>query len=124
MKTTVINIRSLSPGDLRADDIVYIGRESKGYQLPESPFHNPFPMRGSSAAERERVIQLFRTYLFDNPALVVRARMELRGKRLVCYCAPKPCHGDLLAEIANMTDEEFKHLCWLYYSEEICDEAT
>jgi hypothetical protein len=26
---------------------------------------------------------------------------ELVGKRLCCYCAPSPCHGDVLAELAN-----------------------
>jgi hypothetical protein len=26
---------------------------------------------------------------------------ELRGKRLVCYCHPLPCHGDVLAELAD-----------------------
>ena len=26
---------------------------------------------------------------------------ELAGKRLGCYCAPKPCHGDVLVELVN-----------------------
>ena len=26
---------------------------------------------------------------------------ELRGKRLACYCAPLPCHGDVLAALAD-----------------------
>jgi hypothetical protein len=26
---------------------------------------------------------------------------ELRGKDLVCWCAPKPCHGDVLLRLAN-----------------------
>ena len=26
---------------------------------------------------------------------------ELRGRVLGCWCAPKPCHGDVLAAIAN-----------------------
>ncbi len=26
---------------------------------------------------------------------------ELREKDLVCWCAPLPCHGDLLLELAN-----------------------
>lgn len=26
---------------------------------------------------------------------------ELKGKILGCWCAPLPCHGDTLAELAN-----------------------
>lgn len=25
----------------------------------------------------------------------------LKGKTLVCFCAPKPCHGDVLARVAE-----------------------
>ena len=35
------------------------------------------------------------------PELIARAKVELRGKTLGCWCAPKPCHGDVLLEIAN-----------------------
>ena len=28
-------------------------------------------------------------------------RKELKGKDLVCWCAPKSCHADILLEIAN-----------------------
>jgi hypothetical protein len=30
-----------------------------------------------------------------------RVRRELRGRDLVCVCAPMPCHGDALIEVAN-----------------------
>ena len=30
-----------------------------------------------------------------------RIRTELVGKRLGCFCKPQPCHGDVLAELAN-----------------------
>ncbi|GAG87489.1 unnamed protein product, partial [marine sediment metagenome] len=26
---------------------------------------------------------------------------ELKGKDLVCWCAPLPCHADVLLELAN-----------------------
>jgi hypothetical protein len=29
---------------------------------------------------------------------------ELRGKKLGCWCKPGPCHGDVLAELANALD--------------------
>jgi len=31
---------------------------------------------------------------------------ELRGRGLVCYCAPRSCHGDLLLRLANAAREE------------------
>ena len=31
---------------------------------------------------------------------------ELQGMDLLCFCAPRPCHGDILVELATMTYEE------------------
>jgi hypothetical protein len=31
---------------------------------------------------------------------------ELKGKRLGCFCHPQPCHGDVLAELAELADRE------------------
>lgn len=67
---------------------VYVGRGS--------PWGNPF--RISFAQTREQVIDRFRCEVL--PTLNVEA---LRGKDLVCFCAPKPCHADLLLEAANRT---------------------
>lgn len=33
--------------------------------------------------------------------LVEAARRELKGKQLACWCAPLPCHGDVLAAVAD-----------------------
>jgi hypothetical protein len=35
---------------------------------------------------------------------LIAALPELRGKRLGCWCAPHPCHGDLLKGLANTED--------------------
>ena len=40
-------------------------------------------------------------YRLGDVAMMQRAKMELRGKVLGCWCSPKACHGDVLAEIAN-----------------------
>lgn len=70
---------------------VYIGR-------PEF-WGNPF--RIGRDGPRGRVIAKYREWLLSQPELVERARAELRGKVLGCWCAPRPCHGDVLAEVAN-----------------------
>jgi hypothetical protein len=36
----------------------------------------------------------------------LRALDELRGRDLVCFCAPRPCHGDLLLRLANAPRNE------------------
>ena len=50
-------------------------------------------------------VEWFRDYLKMNPdgqRLAERARVELRGKNLACWCKPgEPCHADVLLEIAN-----------------------
>jgi hypothetical protein len=36
---------------------------------------------------------------------------ELRGLVLGCWCAPRPCHGDVLVRLANAS--ELKRQSWL-----------
>jgi hypothetical protein len=69
---------------------VYIGRGSK--------WGNPFILHNE--ADRDKVIQLYETYLISNVDLL-RDLIELKGKSLVCFCAPKSCHGDVLLKYAN-----------------------
>ena len=67
---------------------VYIGRPSK--------WGNPFVI--GKDGTRKEVIQKYREWLSQHPELIEAARRELAGKDLVCYCAPKACHGDVLIE--------------------------
>ena len=70
---------------------VYVGRPS--------PFGNPFVI--GRDGDRETVIRKYRAWLVAQPALVERVRRELADKVLGCWCAPAPCHGDVLADVAN-----------------------
>jgi hypothetical protein len=75
----------------RAPFDVYVGRPSV--------WGNPFAIgRDGTRAE---VIAKYRRWLLDRPCLVERARKELRGKTLACWCAPQSCHADVLVEVAN-----------------------
>ena len=69
---------------------VYIGRPSA--------FGNPFVMGRDGT--RDEVIAKYRAYLLSRPDLLARLP-ELRGKVLGCWCSPKACHGDILAEMAD-----------------------
>lgn len=91
MKALVVHCKRL-PYD------VYIGRPSE--------WGNPFSHLERSAAAfrvgtREDAIREYEKWLRAQPELMARARRELRGKVLGCYCKPLPCHGDVLARIAN-----------------------
>jgi hypothetical protein len=73
---------------------VYIGRATK--------WGNPF--RIGPDDDRTAVIAKFERWLADQHQLL-RALGELRGRDLVCFCAPWPCHGDLLLRLANAPRE-------------------
>jgi hypothetical protein len=74
---------------------VYIGRGSK--------WGNPF--RIGADGDRATVITKYERWLRDQHHLL-RALDELRGRDLVCFCAPLACHGDLLLRLANATRDE------------------
>lgn len=81
MKTTVGHIKNTA-----SINDVYIGRPSK--------WGNPFIIGRDGT--RTEVIAKYRNYFSRYSEL-----HELKGKRLICYCHPLPCHGDVLAELAN-----------------------
>jgi hypothetical protein len=51
--------------------------------------------------DRLTVIKKYTEYLKQKPSLIKAIKNNLKGKNLVCFCAPLPCHGDLLLKIAN-----------------------
>lgn len=73
---------------------VYIGRPSK--------WGNPFRVLHES--QRMSSIAQFEKMVRQNPKAMKMIKEELKGKVLGCWCAPKACHGDVLAKIANEED--------------------
>ena len=78
---------------------VYIGR-GRG-----SIWGNPYSHKEGTLAEfrvnsREEAIKKFEEYLLSNEDLM-KDLPSLRGKVLGCWCAPKSCHGDVLAKYAD-----------------------
>ncbi len=72
-------------------DAVYIGRGS--------PYGNPFVI--GEHGNRDEVCNKYKEMLLNTPALLKKVKEELKNKDLVCFCAPKRCHGDTLLCIAN-----------------------
>ena len=70
---------------------VYIGRGSK--------WGNPFKL--TTEADRPRVIARYREHLAEQVragTVTMDELRELKDRPLVCFCKPKPCHGDVLAQ--------------------------
>lgn len=59
------------------------------------------PHKITDTCDRKTALALYKAWLKRSPFLLELISKELRGKDLVCYCAPKPCHADILLEIAN-----------------------
>lgn len=95
---TVANVKWGQPG-------IYIGRAVRCW--PGSPLGNPFPITGT--CNRAEVIERYRAWLEGRVAAgdeaiiheIVRIKdlSRQRDIRLLCWCRPKPCHGDVLKEI-------------------------
>ncbi len=85
--TTVVHCK-------RDEHDVYIGRPSR--------WGNPFAI--GKDGNREQVIEKYRQWIMNQPDLLAELT-SLRGKRLGCWCAPQPCHGDVLAELAEKLGE-------------------
>lgn len=87
----VLNIRASG----RPANAIYIGRGSR--------WGNPF--RIGVDGDRAQVIARHERWLRDKLELL-RALPELKGRDVVCFCAPSPCHGDLLLRLANARRDE------------------
>lgn len=103
---------------------VYIGRSSAGMPAGASGvWGNPFPMKDSSDDERDRVTAQYEEWIRAQPELIEKARKELCGKVLACWCAPKKCHGYVLAEIANTDYSDVNNTHCTKLSEKIISDS-
>lgn len=72
------------------DGDLYIGRGS--------PWGNPFVI--GLHGNREQVIERYRIWIAERPHLIDKL-ISYDPKRLLCYCAPLACHGDVLVELVE-----------------------
>lgn len=95
----VLNYYHLKGGGI-PETAVYIGRSQPHKGLKGSVFANPFRL-SDHGNDRDLVIRKYRTFLWEQ----IQARrvtmddlLALDGKDLVCFCAPKACHGDVVLQ--------------------------
>jgi len=92
--------------------VVNVCREACDVRIHRpSVWGNPFTFKDGTAAKyrvatRAEAIAKFREWFLAQPDLVARAKRELRGKTLGCYCKPAACHGDVIAEIVDSGAQE------------------
>lgn len=89
-RTTVVNIHRREAYD------VYIGRAGKGQ---DGYLGNPF--RLEPGMSREVVLERYKEYFLERleKDSEFKARvLELKGKRLGCFCCPALCHGMVIVE--------------------------
>lgn len=75
---------------------VYIGRPSI--------WGNPYKI--GIHGTREEVMQKYEAYLRNSPELL-KQLPSLKHKVLGCWCAPKPCHGNIILKLLKEMYGEF-----------------
>lgn len=82
----------------RQEHDVYVGRPSK--------WGNPFSHTGGLAIYRTKTrlesIRKYRAWILTGEGKhLLKDLHELKGKVLGCWCAPMPCHAEVLVQLAN-----------------------
>lgn len=97
----VVHLRaSKDRGKIQGCD-VYIGRAMSNpfWNLDRSEFANPYPLtRYSTANDRIECMRKYRQHVLARGDLMAKIP-GMAGKVLGCWCKPKACHGDVLAEL-------------------------
>lgn len=76
---------------------IYIGRGSK-WGNPFTHINDRKTQAQFIVSNRQEAISLYKEYVLSSPDLMASLH-ELNGKTLGCWCKPKSCHGDVLAEL-------------------------
>ncbi|WP_460961944.1 DUF4326 domain-containing protein [Parasphingorhabdus pacifica] len=101
---TVVNVRRNGPHKhlvpwLESEGLlIYVGHSGGRHSWPGSDFASPFVKEAKS--DRNAMVRHYEQWLDERPALLGRLG-ELTGHALGCWCAPKPCHADVLAARAG-----------------------
>jgi len=103
---TVVNVRKsgphkhLVPWLLDEGLLTYVGHAGNRHSWPASDFASPFVQEAKQ--DRRKMVRHYEQWLDEQPELLDRLhRGELSGRALGCWCAPEPCHADVLARRAD-----------------------
>lgn len=97
LRPKVINMKAL-PGGVFPYGHVYIGRAGNGF---DGLYGNPFS-QGTRAQNIRNFRAVFEARMHgESTGWLKFAKADvlaLHSKTLVCFCKPKPCHGDVIAQ--------------------------
>lgn len=93
----VLNIRNL-PEHKIPEGAVYCGRGNSYFNLPDSKWANHFTVEELG---RDGAVSAYNKWFELSAGSSYHDVSELKGKDLVCWCAPKSCHCDILLKKAN-----------------------
>lgn len=92
---------------------VYVGRagvvfiEKERFPKRQSIFANPFKI--GKHGNREELLEKYRKYItekLDNDKSLQEELLKLKGKNLGCWCAPEPCHSNILLELIDIYENK------------------
>lgn len=98
-ETTLVNIVTTTE-----EDVTMIGRSTQ--------FGNPFRLsKDGGNYTRLASVKEYKNWFYENLKSDPEFREAvhaLEGETLGCFCAPKPCHGDVIVEYLNSNDWHLK----------------
>lgn len=97
VRTRVVNL-------FRERHHVYIGNPVEGDPRDVPPGGLGFLGNPFTEGSKDEQIELFRVYFHERIAgdpFFRRAVLAIRGKQLGCFCSPRGCHGEVIAEWLN-----------------------
>ena len=95
---TILNLRRMA-GDTSAEALLERGIVRVDRR---TPWGNPYPV-GQRFGSRAEVIERYRRHLWRRirtGEIDLEPLAALAGRDLACWCAPKPCHAEVLARAA------------------------
>lgn len=105
----VVNIHKIKKDWEQDPDYVYIGRNP--FWEEPSIFGNPIikndkcPVCGQTHVTNGSTLKCYEKYLYERLLTDADFRdkfLKLKGKKLVCFCKPNKCHGDILEKYLNL----------------------
>ena len=103
----LVNLKKLKFDWQSNDKYVYIGRRGKGHV---GTFGNPIkletvcPICDDKHYFPGETFACYEKYLknrIETDPKFKEKFLALKGKTLVCFCKPKPCHGDVILKVLN-----------------------
>ena len=106
--TIAIHIKDAPPGWVGNNQYVYVGRPSI-YGNPFTHIKSKTTLAEYLVETREEAVQKFKQYFYERLLTDIDFKEKvttLKDKRLVCFCHPAVCHGNVIAKYLDGQNEK------------------